>query len=125
MLNRLAFLRGFAPGLIVGLVIVALVRAALAAPDVPPPPMQRPVLVDVSPSGRQSAWYYHDWPGSECREALPGLAVPQGALTSLVCVETDDRPLYTFVVEGVPRETRWRGEVLESVGGVVYLPVVR
>lgn len=104
--------------------LAAVLCVAVATAQTSRPPMQRPKLVGVSPSGLQSAWWYDDLAGSECTPALPGLDVRAGSLTS-DCVDADGRARWTFLVEGEVRHLVWRGEtVLEDTRHRAALPLV-
>jgi hypothetical protein len=130
-LNRIALLALVA---VLGLLSAALCAGvAVAALDVPPPPQQRPSLVSLSPSGRQSTWYFETMPGIAPEGGLPcdnpapleAFVVEVGALT-WACVNADDRARWTYTVEGLARRVRWGPAAwpLEDVGGVVHLPLI-
>lgn len=113
--------------LLAGLTALLCVGIATAAPEIPPPGMRYPLLVDVSPSGLQSLWWYEQEPGTggcaaEWIDRV--LEVRRGTLSG-TCVEADGITRRTWLIEGRERYVLWAGETLEDTRGrTTFLPWV-
>lgn len=99
--------------------VVLVAPVGAATPDVPPPRMQRPRLVEATVY--HSVYWYETWPGGVACAVPPLLTVEHGALSRSCAAIDAEQGRWTLLIQGAARTVLWRGEVIEQR---VALPMV-